>query len=46
MVVIVYETQGGTSKRYAEWLAERLGAECVPAKEIGGDVDAPVIYVG
>ena len=44
MVVIVYETQGGTSKRYAEWLAERLGAECVPAEDF--DDEDPVIYVG
>ena len=45
MVVIVYETQGGTSKRYAEWLAERLDARCVPAEDFEDDND-PVIYVG
>ena len=31
MVVVVYETQGGSSKRYAEWLAERLDAVCESA---------------
>ena len=46
MVVIVYETQGGTSKRYAEWLSERLGAKCMPAKDFQDDTDAPIIYVG
>ena len=46
MVVIVYETQGGTSKRYAEWLAERLSAECIPAKDFKDESDTPVIYVG
>ena len=46
MVVIVYETQGGTSKRYAEWLAERLGSECMPAKEFDDKNEDSVIYVG
>ena len=45
MVVIVYVTQGGTSKRYAEWLAERLDARCVPAEDFEDDND-PIIYVG
>ena len=46
MVVIVYETQGGTSKRYAEWLAERLNAECIAAKDFDGNTDDSIIYVG
>ena len=46
MVVVVYETQGGSSKRYAEWLAERLDAVCVSASEMKDDTDGRVIYVG
>ena len=46
MVVVVYETQGGSSKRYAEWLAGRLNAVCESAAGIKGDVDADVIFVG
>ena len=46
MVIIVYETQGGTSKRYAEWLTERMGAECGPADMMKDATDGPVIYVG
>ena len=46
MVVIVYETQGGSSKRYAEWLAERLGTVCESAEELTDDVDIRIIYVG
>ena len=46
MVVIAYVTQGGTSKRYAEWLAERLDAECVPADTIDDEKDEMVIFVG
>jgi len=46
MAIIVYETQGGTSKRYAEWLAERLSAECVPARDFKDDTDTAIIYVG
>ena len=46
MVVIVYETQGGTSKRYAEWLSERIDAECISAKDINDGMDTDIIYVG
>ena len=46
MVVIVYVTQGGSSKRYAEWLAERLDAECIPADTTDDEKDEPVIFVG
>ena len=46
MVVIVYETQGGTSRRYAEWLSERIGAECISAKDVGDEIDTGIIYVG
>ena len=46
MVVIVYVTQGGSSKRYAEWLAERLSTQCIPAEKIKDGTDTPVIYVG
>ena len=46
MVVIVYETQGGSYKRYAEWLAERLGTVCESAEELTDDVDIRIIYVG
>ena len=46
MVVIVYETQGGSSKKYAEWLAERLDTVCESASEIKGDIDDRIIYVG
>ena len=45
MVVIAYETQGGSSKRYAEWLAERLNVECSAADSIDA-MDTPVIFVG
>ena len=45
MVVIVYSTQGGSSKRYAEWLAERLNVECSAADSIDA-MDTPVIFVG
>ena len=45
MVVIVYETQGGTSKRYAEWLAERLGAEFISVNDADG-IDDDVIFIG
>ena len=46
MVVVVYETQGGSSKRYAEWLAERLSTVCGSASEMKDDTDERVIYVG
>lgn len=46
MVVVVYETQGGSSRRYAEWLAERLGTVCESASESKDDTDIRVIYVG
>ena len=46
MVVVVYETQGGSSKRYAEWLAERLDTSCKSASELKDDTDDSVIFVG
>ncbi len=46
MVVVVYETQGGSSKKYAEWLAERLDTSCKSASELKDDTDDPVIFVG
>ena len=46
MVVVVYETQGGSSKRYAEWLAERLETTCESASEIKGDMGDRIIFVG
>ena len=46
MVIVVYETQGGSSKKYAEWLAEKLDTVCESASEVKGDMDGPMIYVG
>ena len=46
MVTVVYETQGGSSKKYAEWLAEKLDTVCGSASEVKGDMDGPMIYVG
>ena len=46
MVVVVYETQGGSSKKYAEWLAERLDTSCKSASELKDDTDDSVIFVG
>jgi len=46
MVVVVYETQGGSSKKYAEWLAERLDTVCGSASEMKDDTDERVIYIG
>ena len=46
MVVVVYETQGGSSKKYAEWLAEMLDTVCEKASEIKDDTDDRMIYVG
>ena len=46
MVVVVYETQGGSSKRYAEWLAERLNTVCESASDLKDDMDTRMIYVG
>ena len=31
--LIVYSSQTGFTKRYAEWLAERMKAQCLPLKE-------------
>lgn len=48
MVTVVYNTQGGTSKRYAEWLAEGINAECIDFKDAMANL-APgteVIFVG
>ena len=46
MVAIIYETQGGTSKKYAEWLSERLNLVCAPREELKDDIDERIIYVG
>ncbi len=46
MVAIIYETQGGSSERYAKWLAEKLGLACIPRKDLKDDIDECMIYVG
>ena len=46
MVAIIYETQGGSSRRYAEWLSERLNIVCAPKEEFKGDMDEDIIYIG
>lgn len=46
MVAIIYESQGGSSKRYAEWLSERLNLVCTPREELKDDMGEKVIYIG
>lgn len=46
MVAIIYETQGGTSERYAKWLSERLNLVCAPREDLKDDIDERIIYVG
>ena len=46
MVAIIYESQGGSSKRYAEWLSERLNLVCAPREELKDDIDERIIYIG
>ena len=46
MVAIIYESQGGSSKRYAEWLSERLNIVCAPASDLEHDLDERIIFVG
>jgi hypothetical protein len=46
MVAIIYESQGGSSKRYAQWLSERLNLVCAPREELKDDTDEKIIYVG
>ena len=46
MVVVVYESQGGSSKRYAEMLAERIDCICIPRTELKDDSDEGILYVG
>lgn len=48
MVTVVYNTQCGSSKQYAEWLAEGINAECIDFKDAMANL-APgteVIFVG
>lgn len=46
MVAIIYESQGGSSKRYAQWLSERLNLVCAPREELKDDTDEGIIYIG
>ena len=46
MVAIIYESQGGTSERYAKWLSERLNLVCAPREDLKDDIDERIIYVG
>ena len=46
MVAIIYETQGGSSRRYAEWLSERLNIVCAPKEEFKDGTDEDIIYIG
>ncbi len=46
MVAIIYESQGGTSKKYAQWLSERLNLVCAPREELKDDLDERIIYIG
>ena len=46
MVAIIYETQGGSSRRYAEWLSERLNIVCAPKEEFKDGTDEGIIYIG
>jgi len=46
MVAIIYESQGGTSKKYAQWLSERLNLVCAPREELKDDIDERIIYIG
>lgn len=32
-VVVIYNSQTGFTKRYAQWIAEAAGAECVELRE-------------
>ncbi len=45
-VIVIYESKRGSTKQYAEWIAERLGCDCVPlascALETLGDYDVVV----
>jgi len=34
--IIIYHTKWGSSKQYAGWLAEEIGAEMIPANEFDG----------
>ncbi len=46
MVAIIYESQGGSSKRYAQWLSERLNLVCAPREGLKDDTDEGIIYIG
>ena len=46
MVAIIYETQGGSSRRYAEWLSERLNIVCAPKEVFKDGTDEDIIYIG
>jgi len=46
MVTIVYSTQGGSSRRYAGWLSERLNAPCYQTGSVPEDVDDDIVFVG
>ena len=46
MVAIIYESQGGSSKRYAQWLSERLDLLCSPREELKDNIDEKIIYIG
>ena len=46
MVTIVYASQGGSSKRYAEWLSGRLDAPCFPIGSVPDGTDDDIVFIG
>lgn len=47
MYSVLYCSQGGTSKKYAEWLSADLGCRCLPVQEADKlEKYSDIIYVG
>ncbi|MBC8546794.1 flavodoxin [Clostridiaceae bacterium NSJ-31] len=47
-IAVVYQSNYGSTERYARWLAEELGADCYNAAKVRPDVvqDVPIIAYG